>query len=72
MITNWANEVLYTGMMSDLERRLYEHINGTYKGFSKKYNAHKLVFCEEYNDANEAIRGLGAPKKGRACGNYKS
>ncbi len=55
MITNWTSEVLYIGVTSNLEKRIYEHRSGIYKGFSEKYNLKKLVYCEDYMDVNEAI-----------------
>ena len=55
MITNTGNTVLYTGVTNNLERRMYEHKNKLIKGFSEKYNLHKLVHCEETNDVNAAI-----------------
>ena len=36
MLTNWNNDVLYTGVTNDLERRLYEHKNKLVAGFYKK------------------------------------
>lgn len=55
MITNHTNKVLYIGVTGDIERRIYEHKHGLYKGFSKKYNVNRLVYCEEFMDVNEAI-----------------
>ena len=42
MITNWNNKVLYTGVTNNLERRLFEHKNGTVEGFTKKYNVYSV------------------------------
>jgi putative endonuclease len=38
IMTNKWNKVFYTGFTNDLERRVWEHKNGTYKGFTWKYN----------------------------------
>ncbi len=56
IITNSNNKVLYTGVTNNLERRMYEHINGIYEGFSKKYKLKKLVYFEDTFDINSAIK----------------
>lgn len=55
MLTNKNNNVLYTGVTSNLKRRLYEHKNKFVDGFTKKYNVDKLVYYEITNDVNSAI-----------------
>lgn len=35
---------------------MYEHKNGLLEGFTKKYNVHKLVYFEQYNEPKVAIR----------------
>src|ERR1051326_3451786 len=37
---------LYVGVTSDLPGRILKHRNGTYEGFSKKYDVHRLVWYE--------------------------
>ena len=60
---------MYIGVTNDLVRRLYEHKNGLLKGFTKKYNVHKLVYFEETSDVYSAIerekqlKGLKRDKK---------
>ena len=40
---------LYIGVTSNLERRLWQHKNGTYAGaFTSRYNIQHLVYCERY------------------------
>ena len=46
---------LYVGMTNDLERRMYEHKNKLVKGFTKKYNVHRLVYYEETGSVESAI-----------------
>jgi putative endonuclease len=36
-------------------RRIYEHLHGIIKGFTKKYNLNKLIYFEQTNDINSAI-----------------
>ena len=55
MLTNCNNKVLYTGVTNNLERRIYEHKNGTVEGFTKRYNVHKLVWFDCTNDVYSAI-----------------
>ena len=47
---------MYVGMTNNIKRRLYEHKNKLVPGFTAKYNVHKLVYYESYNDVNQAIR----------------
>ncbi|WP_208854502.1 GIY-YIG nuclease family protein [Vreelandella boliviensis] len=56
MLTNRTHRVLYIGVTNNLERRLYEHRQGLMPGFTKKYRCHKLVWLEESNSIEDAIR----------------
>jgi putative endonuclease len=47
--------VLYTGMTSDLQHRVWQHKNGTFEGFTKKYKCHRLVYFERYDQVQSAI-----------------
>ena len=38
----------YIGMTSKLERRVWQHKNGTYDGHTKQYKKNRLVYFEEY------------------------
>ncbi|MBR6039187.1 MAG: GIY-YIG nuclease family protein [Clostridia bacterium] len=55
ILTNWNNKVMYIGVTGNLLRRLYEHKNGVYEGFTKKYHVHKLVYFEETSDVYAAL-----------------
>ena len=55
MMTNKHNTTLYVGVTSDLVRRVWEHKHGVYKGFTSRYNLHKLVYYEIYDDELTAI-----------------
>ena len=46
---------MYIGVTGNLIRRLYEHKNGVYEGFTKKYHVHKLVYFEETSDVYAAL-----------------
>ena len=49
------SKVLYTGMTSDLGRRVYEHKTKALPGFSKRYNTSRLVYFESTDNAYSAI-----------------
>ena len=55
MLTNWNNKVLYIGVTSHLERRIYEHKHKMIKGFSSRYSLNRLVYFECGNDIEAAI-----------------
>lgn len=46
---------LYTGVTNNLVKRVYQHKNNLVKGFTSKYNLHKLVFYELLNTIEQAI-----------------
>jgi len=54
-MTNKINTVLYTGVTSDLKRRIWEHKEKALKGFTRKYNINKLVYFEIFNNPENAI-----------------
>ncbi len=64
IVTNQGNEVLYTGVTNDLVRRVWEHRNGTAKGFTSRYNAGRLVYYEVFDDPEAAITREKQLKKG--------
>ena len=43
------------GVTNDIERRVNEHKSNLIEGFSQRYQCHKLVYFEEYQDINQAI-----------------
>ena len=55
ILTNKNNNVLYTGVTSNLLKRVDEHRRKLVKGFTSKYNVNKLVYYEETQDINGAI-----------------
>ena len=54
IMTNYRG-TLYTGVTSDLTRRVYEHRHALVDGFTKKYNISKLVYFEATNSVESAI-----------------
>ena len=57
IVTNPTKTVLYVGVTNDLHRRLKEHYEnrGSRKTFAGRYYCHKLVYCEGYESAYDAI-----------------
>jgi len=55
ILTNVYNKVLYTGVTSDLIKRVYQHKNKLAEGFTKKYNVSKLVHYDVFEDIMSAI-----------------
>ena len=55
ILTTKYNSVLYTGVTNNLSRRCMEHKSGKTKGFTQKYNVHKLVYFEVYDYIDLAI-----------------
>ena len=55
ILTNMNNKVLYTGVTSNLVKRVYEHKCKLIDGFTKKYNVNKLVYYEIFKDISSAI-----------------
>jgi len=47
---------LYIGVTNDLVRRIGEHRLELVDGFTKKYEVHRLVYFEQFDDAENAIR----------------
>ena|SRR3989338_1998510 len=55
ILANKSNSVIYTGVTSDLVKRIYQHKQRLLEGFSKRYNLHKLVYYEMHDSINNAI-----------------
>ena len=45
----------YTGVSSNLIKRIWEHRNNLVDGFSRKYSTHLLVYYEIHVDMTSAI-----------------
>ena len=55
IMTNKYNGTLYVGVTSDLIKRVWEHKNDVYKGFTSKYSLHRLVYYEITESIMSAI-----------------
>ena len=55
ILASKRNGTLYTGVTSNLIKRVWEHKEKVVGGFSKKYNVDRLVYFEQYDDPLDAI-----------------
>ena len=69
ILANKKNGTLYTGVTSDLVKRVWQHKNNLVEGFTKKYNVHKLVWYEIHESMISAIAKEKAIEK--AIKNWK-
>ena len=49
------SRTLYTGVTSDLRRRLYQHHEGSGSGFTRRYSVHRLVHVDTAPNPRDAI-----------------
>jgi len=57
LLTNKLFTVLYAGVTSDLEQRVYEHKTKLHRdSFTAKYQCDRLVYYEEFSEVEEAIK----------------
>jgi putative endonuclease len=55
ILASKRNGTLYTGVTSDLHKRIWEHKNNMVEGFTKRYNIHQLVWYELHDSMESAI-----------------
>ena len=55
IMANKQNGTLYTGVTSNLPRRVHEHKFGTIPGFTKRYGCTLLVYFEIFDGMEAAI-----------------
>ncbi len=55
MMTNKNNTVIYTGVTSNLLKRVYQHKTKYYKGFTARYNCDRLAYFEIHHTMSTAI-----------------
>jgi len=64
ILANRRNGTLYTGVTSDLAKRVYEHKHGMKPGFSSRYSCKRLVYYEVAETMENAIAREKQIKKG--------
>jgi putative endonuclease len=55
ILANFKNGAIYTGVTSDLQKRIYQHKIGYYEGFTEKYNCKSLVYFELLDRMENAL-----------------
>ena len=55
ILASKRNGTLYTGVTSDLVKRVWEHKNNMVEGFTKRYGVHQLVWYEVHEGMESAI-----------------
>lgn len=49
------NSTLYIGVTNNIERRMQEHAQREGNSFSARYNIHKLIWLETFENVEDAI-----------------
>jgi putative endonuclease len=70
MLASERNGTLYIGVTSDLAKRIWEHREGLFEGFTKKYGVKQLVWFEVHTEVMAAITREKQLKNGIAIGKY--
>lgn len=65
ILASKRNGTLYIGVTSNLVKRAWEHKQGVTGGFTQKYNVHRLVYYELFEDMPSAITREKQMKKWR-------
>lgn len=69
ILASKRNGTLYVGYTRNLIKRVYEHKNDIVKGFTNKYQVHILVYFEQFEDKEQALK-KNCLKNGKENGNW--
>jgi putative endonuclease len=56
ILSDGVRGTLYVGVTSDLFRRMYEHREGVFDGYTKKYGISRLVWYEPHEAMSTALQ----------------
>ena len=71
LLASKRNGTLYTGVTSNLIKRIWEHKNNLVEGFTSKYSVHTLVWYEIHDTMESAIQREKAIKNWRRAWKMK-
>ena len=63
ILASQQNGTLYVGVTNDLVRRVHEHRTDAVEGFTQKHQVHNLVYFEETENVENAIKREKSIKK---------
>ncbi len=72
ILASKKNGTLYTGVTSNLIKRVWEHKNDLVEGFTKKYGVHDLVWFELHETMEAAIQREKAIKNWKRAWKIKT
>ena len=55
ILASRRNGTIYIGCTTDLPKRIYEHREALFSGFTRQYGVKRLVYVETYDDIGDAI-----------------
>jgi putative endonuclease len=55
IVASKRNSTIYTGVTSDLPGRIWQHKDGSFQGFSKRYGCNILVWFELHETMESTI-----------------
>ena len=56
VLASRIGDTLYIGVTNDIVRRVFEHKSKLVEGFTQKYDVVKLVYFEQFDDPENAIK----------------
>ena len=67
ILASRRNGTLYVGVTSNLKQRVYAQRNDFVEGFTKKYGVNMLVYFEECDEREGALRREKQIKQSKRC-----
>tara|TARA_R110002110_G_C13019120_1_gene677665 strand:- start:95 stop:442 length:348 start_codon:yes stop_codon:yes gene_type:complete len=55
ILASQRNGTLYVGQTDDLIRRVWQHRNKVFRGFTSKYDCNRLVWFSDFHDRDSAV-----------------